>query len=134
MNTLFIAKGLFLFSSSKTVSCTLSQLLNYEMINQSTSDDMSPCMTLHVKFQIFLLSDLHFMFSRTFFLLLGIFFGYSFILFEPSFLSKHMHLTEHFLFSQNILQINFVLISWNHLVLSYLSFEVNEHIVQTRAL
>ena len=67
-----------------------------------------------------------FMFSRTFS-------GHSFILSEPSFLSEHMHLTEHFLFSQNILQLNFVLISWDYLVINYLSFKVSEHIAQTRA-
>ena len=41
-----------------------------------------------------------------------------------------MHLTEHFLFSQNVL----VLISQDHLVLIYLAFEVSEDIAQTRAL
>ena len=71
-----------------------------------------------------------FMFSRLFLSLLGIFFGYSFILFEPSFLSEHIHLTEHFLFYQNIL----VLISQDHLVPNYLSFKVSEHTAKTRAL
>ena len=132
MDTLFIANSLLL--SSKTVSCTLSQLFNYEMINKSTSDDMNPSMTLLVKsFRSSFCLTFTFMFFKTCFLLLGIFFGYSFILFEPSFLSEHMHLTEHFLFSQNILRV-LVLILEDHLVPNYLSFKVSEHTAQTRPL